>query len=78
MLTYIEADMNYNAKVIFLAITARIPESWKPPRFLLFETRMFFDIARAKLGAFDAAYYYVRVVHSVNTQLLRLRYESKD
>ena len=70
--------MNYKAKVLFLTITARIPESWKSPRFLLFETRMFFDIARAKLGTFDAAYYYVRVVHSINTELLRLRYESKD
>ena len=70
--------MNRKAKVIFLTIAARIPESWKSPRFLLFETKMFFDIAREKLGAFDAAYYYVRVVHSINTQLLRLRYESKD
>lgn len=78
MLTLTEANMNHKAKVIFLTITARIPESWKSPRFLLFETRMFFDIARAKLGAFDAAYYYVRVVHNINTQLLRLRYESKD
>ena len=78
MLTFTEANMNHKAKVIFLTIAARIPESWKSPRFLLFETRMFFDIPRVKLGAFDAAYYYVRVVHNINTQLLRLRYESKD